>query len=136
MKNMFTILIFGSVLSVFPQEQKVYFDEAIYQHLRNYNKQSDLAIENDNEAYVDVLFDSLKETHLKGTLIPNLKLKKISGGYLKTDEIKIPILLISKKTCFVTHREEIKAINEMANQYKGKLEFVIIYWYQVYCLSH
>lgn len=128
MKNLFTILLLGSVLSVFSQEQKVYFDDAISLHLKSYNKQCDFAIENDNAAYVEVLFDSLKKSYLKGTLISGLKLKKISGGYLETESIKIPILLISKKTCFVTHREEIKAINEMANQYKGKLEIIVLYW--------
>jgi Zn-dependent peptidase ImmA (M78 family) len=61
-------------------------------------------------------------------LVSKLKLKKTSGGYLETDDISTPILLISKKTCFVTHREEIKAINEMANQYKGKIEFIVLYW--------
>lgn len=126
--NMFTILLLGSVLSVFPQEQKVYFDDAISKHLKTFNRQCDLAIGTDNEAYVDVLFDSLNKTYLKGTLISNLRLKKISGGYINTDDITTPILLISKKTCFITHREEIKAINEMANRYKGKLEFVVLYW--------
>ncbi len=125
---MFTILLLGFVLSVFSQEQKIYFDDAILQHLKNYNKQCDIAIKNNNQNYVDVLFDSLNKTYLKGTVISNLRLKKISGGYLDTDKIKIPILLISKKICFVTHKEEIKAINEMANQYKGKVEFVVLYW--------
>lgn len=128
MKNVFTILLLGSVLSVFSQEQKAYFDDVISQRINSYNKQCDTAIENHNLDYVEVLFDSLKKTYLKGTLISNLRLKKISGAYLETDDIKTPILLISKKTCFVTHREEIKAINEMANQYKGKLEFIVLYW--------
>ena len=57
-----------------------------------------------------------------------LRLKKISGGFLETETIKTPILLISKKSCIVTHREEIKAINEMATQYKGKLEIIVLYW--------
>ena len=128
MKKMFTILLLGSVLSVFSQEQKVYFDDAISKHLKNFNKLCDVAIKNDNRDYVDVLFDSLNRTYLKGTLINNLKLKKIGGGYLETDNIKIPILLITKKTCFFTHREEIKATNKMANQYKGKLEIIVLYW--------
>jgi len=128
MKKVFTILLLGFVLSVFSQEQKAYFDDAISEHLKSYNKQCDSAIESDNREYIDVLFDSLNKTYLKGTLISNLRLKKISGGYLETNELKTPILLITKKTCFVTHREEIKAINEMANQYKGKLEFIVLFW--------
>lgn len=125
---MFTFLFFFSILCVFSQEQKVYFDDAISEHLKSYNKQCDLALLNDNADYVEVLFDSLKKSYLKGTLIPNFKFKKISGGYLNTDHIKNPILLITKKTCIVTNREEIKAVNEMANQYKGKLEFIVLYW--------
>lgn len=128
MKKVFTILLLITVLSVFSQEQKVYFDDAISEHLKSYNKQCDSAIYSNNREYVDVLFDSLNKTYLKGTLISRLRFKKISGGYLETDDIKSPILLITKKTCFVTHREEIKAINEIANQYKGKLEIVVLYW--------
>ncbi|MEZ4793006.1 MAG: hypothetical protein R2783_05980 [Gelidibacter sp.] len=129
MRKMFTILLlFGSTLSVFPQEQKVYFDDAINEHLKSYNAQCDRALINDHVEYVDVLFDSLKKTYLKGTLISNFRLRKISGGYIDTDDIKTPILLITKKTCIVTNREEIRAINEMANQYKGKLEFILLYW--------
>ncbi|MCK7589945.1 hypothetical protein M0G43_05105 [Subsaxibacter sp. CAU 1640] len=128
MKKVFTIFLLGFSLYMFSQEQKVYFDDVILEHIKSFNKQCDLAVENDNIEYVDVLFDSLNRTYLKGTLISDLRLKKISGGYLKTEDIKTPILLISKKSCFVTHREEIKAINEMANQYKGKLEFIVLYW--------
>ncbi len=125
---MFTILFFGAILSVFSQERKVYFEDALSKHLDRYNSQCDTALQNDRSEYVDVLFDSLNKTHLKGTTISKLRFKKLSGGYLETDAIKTPILLITKKTCLVTHREEIKAINEMANQYKGKVEFIVLYW--------
>ena len=128
MKKVFTIVLLGFVLSVFSQEHKVYFEDAISLHLKSYNKQCDIAIENDNEAYIEVLFDSLNKTYLKGTHLSELRLKKISGGFLETETIKTPILLISKKSCIVTHREEIKAINEMATQYKGKLEIIVLYW--------
>ncbi|MEZ4802477.1 MAG: hypothetical protein R2797_06860 [Gelidibacter sp.] len=125
---MFTLLFLGCSLLVFSQEQKVFFDDAISEHLKNYNKLCDIALQNDNAEYVDILFDSLNKTYLKGTVISKLRLKKLKGGYLETEDIDTPILLITKKSCVVTHREEIKAINEMANQYKGKLEFIVLYW--------
>lgn len=128
MKKLLLILLIASSLSVSSQEQKVYFDDAIFEHLKSFNKQCDIAVENNNVEYVEVLFDSLNQNHLKGTLIANLKLKKLKGGYINTEDIKTPILLINKKTCFVTHREEIKAINSMANEYKGKVEFIVLYW--------
>lgn len=128
MKALFTILFLGCALSVFSQDQNVYFDDAISEHLKEYNKQCDLALLNKNSEYVEVLFDSLKETHLKGTLVANLKFKKVSGGYLETDKINTPIILITKKACFITNREEIKTINELTNQYKGKLEFIVLFW--------
>lgn len=128
MKATLTLFFLGCALAVFSQEPKVYFDDAISEHLKSYNKECDAAIKNQNLDLVEVLFDSLKQNHLNGTLISKLKLKKVSGGYLETDAIKTPIILITKKTCFITNREEIKAINEIANQYKGKLEFIILYW--------
>lgn len=128
MRKLFTLLFFGTILLAYSQQQKVYFDDAISEHLKSYNKQCDIALKNDNVEFVDILFDSLNNTYLKGTVISKLRLKKLSGGYLETDNINTPILLITKKTCLVMHREEIKAINEMANQYKGKLELIVLYW--------
>lgn len=128
MKTMFTFLFLSSYLCVFSQEHTIYFEDALSEHLDSYNKQCDLALVNDHVEYVDVLFDSLKKTYLRGTLISNLRLKKISSGYINTDDIKTPILLITKKSCIVTNREEIKTINELANQYKGKLAFIVLYW--------
>ena len=128
MKQLFTYFITLTALCAFSQEQKVYFDDAISEHLRAYNKQCDLALINDNAEYVDVLFDSLKTTYLKGTLVSTFKLKKVSGGTIDTEKIKTPIILITKKSCILTNREEIKAINKMANEYKGKVAFIVLYW--------
>lgn len=125
---MFTILCLGFALSVFSQEPKVYFDDALSEHLRTYNSKSDLAVKNKNIERVDILFDSLIQLHLKNTYVANLKLKKTTGGYINTDAIEKPFLIITKKSCFIQKQEEIKAINEIANQYKGKVEVIVLYW--------
>lgn len=128
MRLLFTFILLGSFLSVFSQEDKVFFDDAISEHLISYNKLCDIAIKNEQIGHIEVLFDSLKKTYLKGTVISNLRLKKLSGGYLNTEKISLPIILITKKSCIVTNREEIKAINEIANQYKGKVKCIVLYW--------
>lgn len=128
MKHIYILLLVFCASSAVSQNEKAYFDAVIVEHLKSFNKQCDSAVKNNNIKHVDVLFDSLKQNHLKGTLISNLKLKKLRGGYLYTEDIEVPILLINKKTCFVMNREEIKAINTMANEFKGRVEFIILYW--------
>ncbi|HNU59688.1 MAG TPA: hypothetical protein PKI08_07030, partial [Aquaticitalea sp.] len=83
---------------------------------------------NNNHDNVDTIFNAFKDNYLKGTIVSDLQFKRISGGYLQTDKIDVPILLITKQSCFITHREEIKAINEMANKYKGKLKTIVLFW--------
>lgn len=43
MKKLLIVLLIISSFSVSSQEQKVYFDDAILEHLKNFNKQCDLA---------------------------------------------------------------------------------------------
>lgn len=128
MRKLFTLFLAAFTINAFSQQEKVFFEDAITQHLRLFNRQCDFALQNDDFGHVDQLFDAFKENYLKGSIVSDLKFRKINGGHIETDKINIPILLITKKSCFVTHREEIKAINKMANEYKGKLEFIVLFW--------
>ena len=127
MKLLFTLLFLECTLLVFPQESKVYFDNALSQHLLPYNNQVDKAIFNHDFKRAEFLFDSLMNFHLKGTYIPNLKLNKISGGFIDTDSLKNPFILITK-TIWSTQDEEIEAINTMASQYQHQIDIIVLYW--------
>ena len=127
MKPLFTILSLGCMLLAFPQESKVYFDDALSQYLVPYIKQSNEAINNHDFERAKILFDSLFEYHLKGTYIPNIRLHTIPDGIIETDSLKLPFLLITKSSQPV-QSEEIEAINALASEYKGEVETIVLYW--------
>ena len=127
MRLLFTLLSVGSMLLVFPQESKVYFEDALQKYLVPYNKQSSEAINNNDYERAEYLFDSLMNNHLKGSFIPNRKLDKVAGGTIDTDSLKMPFLLITKPSWF-NQTEEIEAINVMATEYKNQLVTIVLYW--------
>lgn len=127
-RKLLILLLFTYIPVLFAQEQKVYFEDALSQHLRKFNIKSDLAIKNQMPNEVDVLFDTLIKIHLRNTYISDLKLKKISGGILHTEHIDKPFLLITKNAAIIQTKEEIKTINEIANEYNGKVDIIILYW--------
>ena len=113
---------------LFAQEEKVYFDDALALNLRKFNNSSDLAIRNQMHGEVDTIFNTLLINHLKNTYVSDLKLQKVSGGYLQTDKIDKPFLLITKNSAIIQTKEEIETINAIANDYKGLVEIIVIYW--------
>ncbi len=128
MVRMFTILLLASSLLTYAQDDKVYFNDALSQHLKPYIKQSDLAFENKDYELAETLFDSLLQNHLLNTYIPNLSLPKLSGGVLETDEIENPFLLITKTTWDFPNEKEIEAINTIAHAYRNQVEIIVLYW--------
>ncbi|WMI69943.1 hypothetical protein [Mangrovimonas sp. YM274] len=125
---MFTILLFASTFLAYSQDNKVYFNDALSQHLKPYVKKSNLAFENKDYELAEILFDSLLANHLLNTFIPNLKLPKVSGGNLETDDIKNPFLLITKTTWDFPVEKEIEAINTIAEAYRDQVEIIVLYW--------
>ncbi|MEO5789090.1 MAG: hypothetical protein ACOH2D_09365 [Gelidibacter sp.] len=128
MKKLLVILLFAYLPLLYAQEEKVYFDDALALHLRKFNNKSDLAIRNSMPNEVDTIFNSLVNNHLKNTYVSDLKLKKVSGGYLQTDKIDKPFLLITKNSAIIQTKEEIQTINTIANNYQGVVEIIVIYW--------
>ncbi|WP_163515398.1 hypothetical protein [Gelidibacter japonicus] len=129
LKRLLTLLFFAYIPLLLAQEEKVYFDDALSQHLRKYNNKSDLAIKNQMPPHeVDAIFDTLINTHLRSTYISDLKLKKVSGETLYTENIDKPFLLITKNSAIIQTEEEIKTINAIANEYYGKVDIIILYW--------
>ncbi|MBO3098863.1 hypothetical protein [Gelidibacter pelagius] len=127
-RKLLILLLFTYIPLLFAQENKVYFDDALSQHLRKFNIKSDLAIKNQMPDKVDALFDTLIRVHIRNTYISNLKLKKVAGGTLHTENIDKPFLLITKNSAIIQTKEEIKAINSLANEYNGKVDIIILYW--------
>lgn len=127
-KKLLALFFFAYIPLLLAQEEKVYFDDALALHLRTFNNKSDWAIKNQMPNKVDVLFDSLVKNHLKHTYVSDVKLKKVSGGSLHTDEIDQPFLLITKSSAIIQSKQEIETINTLANEYVGKVKIIVLYW--------
>ncbi|WP_027124795.1 hypothetical protein [Gelidibacter mesophilus] len=128
LRKLLILLLITYIPLLFAQEEKVYFDDALAQHLKKFNVKSDFAIKNDTPNEVDILFDSLLIKHLKNTYISDLKLSKVSGGNLQTAKIERPFLLITKNSAIIQTKEEIKTINALADIYRGKVDIIVLYW--------
>lgn len=128
LKKLLTLIFFTYITLLFAQEKKIYFDDALSQHLRAFNNKSDLAIKNELSHEVDAIFDTLVRSHLRNTYMSDLKLKKVSGGTLHTEQIENPFLLITKNSAIIQNHEEIATINTLANEYFGKVDIIILYW--------
>lgn len=127
-KKLLTLLLFTYFSLLYAQENKVYFDDALSQHLRTFNNQSDLALKNDRPEEVDALFDSLVKNHLRNTYIADLKFKKVSGGKLNAEQLDKPFLLITKNSAIIQRKAEINKINDLATAYKDQVTFIVLYW--------
>jgi len=129
MTRLFTLLVaLNLTLSTFAQQEKTFFSDAITLHLKKYNQNcKNAALDKDFER-VDYLFDSLVKNHLKGTFLEDLTIKKLSGGTFKTKNNKKPFLLTTTTSWFIKNDEEIEAINNLALEFNGKVDIVVLFW--------
>ncbi|TDU39705.1 hypothetical protein BXY82_1735 [Gelidibacter sediminis] len=127
-RQLLALLLIAYAPLLFAQEEKVYFDDALSEHLKRFNNQSDIALKQGLPEKVDILFDSLVKKHLKNTYIFDLKFKKASGGKLYTETINQPFLLITKNSAIIQTKAEIRKINSLASEYKNRVTIIVVYW--------
>ncbi|MDG5492125.1 hypothetical protein [Psychroserpens sp. SPM9] len=123
-----TLLLFISIFLVHAQQPKMYFDMQLSKHLKAYKTQSEVAIENNDKAHAEFLFDSLFNNHLKLSYISEMTLNKVNGGQLNTADVDHAFLLITKSAWEQIDEKEIEAINRMSKMYKGQVDIVVLFW--------
>ena len=129
MLRMFTYLVaLNLTVGMYAQQKKPLFSDAISLHLKKYNQRCNEAIENNDYERVTFLFDSLVKNHLKGTFLEDLKLKQLKGGYLNIKDREKPFLLTTTTSWYIKNDEEIEALNNLATEFKGKLDIIILFW--------
>jgi thiol-disulfide isomerase/thioredoxin len=129
MKNLFTLLVaLNLFISAPAQQNKTYFSDAVSLHIKKYIENCENAILDQNYERVQDLFDSLVRNHLNGTFIEDLAIKKLSGGMFRTKDIEKPFILTTTSSWFIKNEEEIDAINQLASEFKGKVDIVVLFW--------
>ncbi len=122
------IVALNLTISTFAQQEKTLFSDAISLHLNKYKENCKDAILNKDFERVEFLFDSLVINHLKGTLIEDHTLKKFSGGHFKIKNLKKPFLLTTTSSWYIKNDEEIEAINNLALEFDGRVDIVVLFW--------
>ncbi len=122
------IVLLSLTLSTFAQQKKTYFSDAISLHIDKYKEKCQEAIWFGDYDRIQVLFDSLIEDHLKGTLVEDLEINRYDGEILKTKELEKPFILLTTATWYIKGDEEIEAINTLACEFADKVHLIVLYW--------
>ena len=122
-------IIFGlNIQAQTEKSDKLFFSDALVMHLPKYNKEAKAAYRHRRFEKADRLFDRLVETKLKGTYIDNFKFLNLKGKEVALYDYKKPVYLLTYASWCIPGKGEIPALNELADKYRDKIDFVILFW--------
>ncbi|HET8753774.1 MAG TPA: redoxin domain-containing protein [Salinimicrobium sp.] len=127
-KLLLFIFLLNSIVSASAQEENIYFSEAISTHLQKYQEKADKAYQKRNLERADFLFDSLVNNHLKGSYLDNFQVMDLNRKKVFLDEFSRPLFLITYASWLTPSEGEIPALNELAKEFEGQVDFVILLW--------
>jgi thiol-disulfide isomerase/thioredoxin len=130
MKKLLLVFLFigPTVFSQQELQEKTYFSEALYHHLSDYNKKADLAYRfNDHERGKE-LFEKFTSTHLEGSYMDNFKFRGLRKKEVHLYDYDKPVFLITYASWCIPAKGEIPALNDLASEFKGKIDFVVLFW--------
>ncbi len=122
------LLIVTTVFSQQDLQKKTYFSEALFFHLSDYNRKADLAYRFNDYDKGRELFDQFTNTHLEGAYMDNFKFNSLRNREVELYNFKKPVFLITYASWCIPGKGEVPAINQLASEYKGKIDFVILFW--------
>lgn len=129
MRLMFILLTVLTCSAALGQNEEIIsFRSALKAHLKQYNAQSDLAIERGDWNQAQSLFDSLVQKHLVGTQFNDYTLKSVQGRKVKLSKIKKPIFIMTYSSWCVMSKGEAQALNKLARKYEDDLQIIVLYW--------
>lgn len=116
-------------LSAFANKDSVVsFSTAIKKNIKQYISYSNKAYSKKDHIKATYLYDSLVSNTLVGTKFDDFSFKRIGKKKLQLSTIKIPTLLFTYASWCIIEKGEIVALNKMAQDYKGKIKIVVIFW--------
>ncbi|WP_300438848.1 TlpA disulfide reductase family protein [Christiangramia sp.] len=131
MKKLLLVFLFIAP-SVFSQQEnlqnKSYFTEKLYMHLSDYNKKADLAYRFNDYEKGKQLFEDFTNTHLEGAYMDNFKFQGLKKNVVNLYDYKKSVFLITYASWCIPSKGEIPAINELALEYKDKIDFIVLFW--------
>lgn len=122
------LLIGPIVFSQDELQKKTFFTEALYYNLDEYNKKADLAYRLNDYDKAQELFESFTSTHLEGAYMDDFKFQNLKKKEVSLYNFNNPVFLITYASWCIPSKGEIPALNELAKEYKGKIDFVVLFW--------
>jgi len=128
MKKILTYIAVFTVTLGFSQSLEETFPSAIKKHIKEYNKQSDLAFKENETSKAQMLFDSLVSNHLVGTQFQDYTLKSFEKKKIKLSKYKKPVFILTYASWCVPSKGEFQALNKLAQKFSKEVKFVILFW--------
>lgn len=122
------LLIGPIVFSQDELQKKTFFTEALYYNLDEYNKKADLAYRLNDYDKAKELFENFTSTHLEGAYMDDFKFQNLKKKEVSLYNFNNPVFLITYASWCIPSKGEIPALNELAKEYKGKIDFVVLFW--------
>ncbi|MFO7721499.1 MAG: thioredoxin family protein [Gillisia sp.] len=109
-------------------EDRMFFSEALTVHLPKYEENAKTAYYQRDYEEGERLFDSLIEHGLKGSYMDNFRFYNLNRKENWLYDFKKPMYLITYASWCITSEGEIPAINQLAEKYSDRIDFVILFW--------
>lgn len=124
------------ILSILLSLQSFSFNDSIVKFSNAINKNISEYISKSNKAYLDkdydkaeLLLDSLIYKNLIGTRFDDFSFKRFGKKRIQLNEsITTPVMIFTYASWCLIEKGEIAALNKLANEYKGKLKIIVVFW--------
>lgn len=128
-----TLLLFLTIItlqtsSYSQEDNKVLFSHALSAHFPKYDQNARLAYHYRDFDRAEFLFDSLVQYGLKGSFMDNFLFTRLNNKPVNLYDLEKPVYLITYASWCITTKGEIPALNQLAEKYSDRIDFVILFW--------
>ena len=128
-KLYFILSLLLSLQSFSFNDSIVKFSNAINKNISEYISKSNLAYLEKDYKKAELLLDSLIYKNLIGTHFDDFSFKRIGKKRIQINEsITTPVMIFTYASWCLIEKGEIVALNKLANEYKGKIKIIVVFW--------
>jgi thiol-disulfide isomerase/thioredoxin len=107
----------------------VKFSTVMERNFSEYVAKSNIAYLNKDYTGAEALFQTMVNEKLIGSKFDDFSFKRIKKNRIYLNEsIKTPTIILTYASWCLIDKGEIPAINKLANEYKGKIKIIVVFW--------
>lgn len=111
-------------------DRKTYFSEQIYLYHKEYTYKAKRAYKIGKNDVAESYYDQLLNNYLIGSYMDNFSANCLNTKKCCIDDYDRPMILMTYASWTVPTKGEVPALNEIANKYKNKIDFIVLFWDQ------